>query len=63
MKYKELKKILKNNGWEFFRQAKGSHEIWIKNDKMLSIPNHGSKELSNYFTKIAKDIKADKYGI
>ncbi len=33
MKYNEFIKLAKKNGWELFRQGKGSHQIWIKGDK------------------------------
>jgi predicted RNA binding protein YcfA (HicA-like mRNA interferase family) len=27
--YRELVKILRNNGWQLHRSGKGSHEIWV----------------------------------
>jgi len=45
MKCNEFIREVKKNGWEFARQGKGSHEIYEKNGKQVSIPNHGSKEL------------------
>lgn len=45
MKYSQFLKLAKKNGWSFLRQGKGSHEIWSKNGKPVSIPNHGSKEM------------------
>lgn len=48
MKWSELKKKLKNAGFEFLRDAKGSHEIWHHPDKENSeivIANHASKEV------------------
>jgi len=41
---KELVKILKQNGWTLDRIS-GSHHIMIKNNKTLSVPVHGSKDL------------------
>lgn len=57
MKYNEFKKILKDNGWSFLKQGKGSHTIWQKDRERLVVPNHGSKELSNYFSKLGKKMK------
>jgi len=45
MKCKEFLRLAKKNGWSFYRQGKGSHEIWSKDEKKVVIPNHGSKEL------------------
>lgn len=45
MKYSELIRLAKRNGWQLKRQAKGSHEIWSKDDVEVIIPNHGSKEM------------------
>lgn len=45
MKYSEFIKLAKKNGWRKKRQGKGSHEIWEKDNKTVSIPNHGSKEI------------------
>lgn len=41
-RYREVVKILKLFGFEFYRQAAGSHEIWynIKTNKYTTIPNH-----------------------
>lgn len=41
-KYREIKKRLKKKGFEFYRQAAGSHEIWYnsKTKKFTTIPNH-----------------------
>ncbi len=41
-KYRQIIKILKIFGFEFYRQASGSHEIWYNpNSKRFStIPNH-----------------------
>lgn len=45
MKYSEFLKKARKSGWSFLRQGKGSHEVWIKDGKTVSIPNHGSKEM------------------
>lgn len=41
-KYREIVSKLKNFGFEFYRQAAGSHEIWhnAKTNKFTTIPNH-----------------------
>lgn len=45
MKSNEFIREIKRKGWVFQRQGKGSHEIYGKNGKQVSVPNHGSKEL------------------
>ncbi|MGG7035168.1 MAG: type II toxin-antitoxin system HicA family toxin [Flavobacterium sp.] len=54
MKYSEFFKLAKKNDWQFLRQGKGSHEIWIKDDKTVVIPNHGSKEMPKGLEKSLK---------
>ena len=41
-KYREIVKILKRFGFEFLRQAAGSHEIWYNptTKRYTTIPNH-----------------------
>ena len=41
-KYREIVKILKKFGFEFHRQAAGSHEIWYNpsTNRYTTIPNH-----------------------
>ncbi len=41
-KYRQIIKKLKNLGFEFERQAAGSHEIWFNpaTGKYTTIPNH-----------------------
>jgi predicted RNA binding protein YcfA (HicA-like mRNA interferase family) len=41
-RYREIVRILKKFGFEFHRQAAGSHEIWYasKIDRYTTIPNH-----------------------
>lgn len=41
-KYREIVKILKKFGFEFRRQAAGSHEVWYhpKTNRYTTIPNH-----------------------
>ena len=41
-RYREIIRILKQFGFEFYRQAAGSHEIWHnpKTNRFTTIPNH-----------------------
>ena len=41
-KYRDIIRILKSLGVEFYRQAAGSHEIWFNpsTNKYTTIPNH-----------------------
>ena len=41
-RYREIVKILKKFGFEFYRQAAGSHEIWHnpQSKRFTTIPNH-----------------------
>lgn len=56
MNYKELTELMKAAGWQFDRQAKGSHEIWKKPGQpgQITVPNHGSKEIK---PRLVKGIK------
>jgi len=40
-------KIIREHGFVFDRQAKGSHEIWHnpETSKRVVVPNHGSKDI------------------
>jgi len=41
-KYREIVSLLKKIGFEFYRQAAGSHEIWYNSmtNRFTTIPNH-----------------------
>jgi predicted RNA binding protein YcfA (HicA-like mRNA interferase family) len=41
-RYRDIIKKLKRGGFEFYRQAAGSHEIWYNpsTNKYTTIPNH-----------------------
>ena len=41
-KYREIIRKLKKLGFEFYRQAAGSHEIWYNpsSERYTTIPNH-----------------------
>lgn len=45
MKYNEFIRLTSRCGWKLARQAKGSHEIWTKDDVNVILPNHGAKEM------------------
>ena len=44
MKSSELHRLILRNGWIAIRQA-GSHVIYEKDGKSVSVPFHGSKEM------------------
>lgn len=41
-RYRDIIKRLKKHGFVFYRQAAGSHEIWLNTEtnKITTIPNH-----------------------
>jgi predicted RNA binding protein YcfA (HicA-like mRNA interferase family) len=41
-KYREIVNSLKKSGFEFYRQAAGSHEIWHnpQTNRFTTVPNH-----------------------
>ncbi len=45
MKYNELLRLARKQGWMLKRQAKGSHAIYEKNGIKVVIPQHGAKEM------------------
>lgn len=47
MNYNELTKLMKEAGWRFERNGKGSHKIWSHPERQyqIPVPDHGSKEL------------------
>lgn len=49
MKSSELHRLIQKNGWQAIRQA-GSHVIYEKDGKMISVPFHGSKEMAKGIT-------------
>ena len=44
MKSSEFHRLIQINGWKEIRQA-GSHIIYEKNGKQITVPYHGSKEM------------------
>ncbi|MDL2220927.1 type II toxin-antitoxin system HicA family toxin [Parabacteroides sp. OttesenSCG-928-N08] len=45
MKYTEFHRIVTRQGWEVVRK-RGSHIIYEKNGRRVSVPFHGSKEMA-----------------
>lgn len=65
MKYSELIKILKKDGWYVIRQSATAHMIMEHPTKpsKLTVPNHGSKEVKKGLLQaILKqaDVKTNK---
>jgi predicted RNA binding protein YcfA (HicA-like mRNA interferase family) len=47
MNYNELTKLMKESGWYFERNGKGSHKMWRhpNRTRQIAVPDHGSKEI------------------
>jgi predicted RNA binding protein YcfA (HicA-like mRNA interferase family) len=64
-KYRQITKKLKKLGFEFDRQAAGSHEIWFNptTHKYTTIPNHPSDMPEGTLRAILKqaDITIDQF--
>ncbi len=60
-KYREIIKKLKKFGFEFHRQAAGSHEIWYNNHtkKFTTIPNHSGDMPEGTLKAILKQANID----
>ena len=59
MKYSEFHRIIRRNGWKHIR-TKGSHCFYRKGHETVSIPYHGSKEMSEGLRlAIVKKFKID----
>ena len=48
MTYSELRRKLEALGCTFYRQADGSHEMWVnpENGRRTPIPRHGNRDLA-----------------
>lgn len=56
MKSSEFHRLAQINGWKEIRQA-GSHIIYEKNGKQITVPYHGSKEMKKGLVmKLKKEI-------
>lgn len=47
LSYKELTTRLKRFGFRFYRQGKGSHELWVRDldGKVVPLPFHNGKNI------------------
>ena len=47
MTYREVTVRLKKLGFRFYRQGKGSHELWVRDPdgKVIPVPRHASREI------------------
>jgi predicted RNA binding protein YcfA (HicA-like mRNA interferase family) len=64
-RYREIINILKKLGFEFHRQAAGSHEIWWNptSKRFTTIPNHSGSMPEGTLRAILKqaDISPDEF--
>ena len=64
-KYREIVILLKKLGFEFYRQAAGSHEIWYNSqtNRFVTIPNHTGDMPEGTLRAILKqaDINVDAF--
>ena len=64
-RYREIVERLKRFGFEFDRQAAGSHEIWYnpKSNRYTTIPNHPGDMPEGTLRAILKqaDVKLDEF--
>jgi len=60
-RYREIIKILKKFGFEFYRQAAGSHEIWFNPEtkRFTTIPNHSGDMPEGTLRAILKQADID----
>jgi predicted RNA binding protein YcfA (HicA-like mRNA interferase family) len=60
-RYRDIVKILKQFGFEFYRQATGSHEIWHNptRKKFTTIPNHTGDMPEGTLRAILKQAEID----
>lgn len=60
-RYREIIEILKKLGFEFHRQAAGSHEIWFNPEtkRFITIPNHAGDMPEGTLRAILKQADID----
>ena len=60
-RYRDIIKILKRFGFEFYRQAAGSHEIWHNplTNKYTTVPNHSGDMPEGTLRAILKQANID----
>jgi len=59
MTFRQLTQRLARLGYQYYRQATGSHEIWWhpQTGRRTTIPNHGSKDIpKGTLAKILRDL-------
>lgn len=56
MKYNELHRLIRANGWVKLRQMGTSHVIYQKGSITYPVPDHGAKEVG---TGLEKKIRRD----
>lgn len=58
MKYSELHRLLRANGWVLdVSRGKGSHRVYKKDGVSYVVPFHGTKEIGNDFAmRILKEM-------
>jgi predicted RNA binding protein YcfA (HicA-like mRNA interferase family) len=63
-RYREIIRILKIFGFEFYRQAAGSHEIWWnpETQKYTTIPNHSGDMPEGTLRAILKQAAIEPEG-
>ncbi len=61
LRYRDIIKILKKFGYEFHRQAAGSHEIWfsLALNRYTTIPNHPGDMPEGTLRAILKQAEID----
>jgi len=63
MNYRQLTRKLRRLGYEFYRQAAGSHEIWYHpvTGRRTTIPNHGPKDIpKGTLASILRDLDLER---
>lgn len=47
LSYQEIIKRIKKFGFRFYRQGKGSHELWVRDEdgKVIPVPHHKGKSI------------------
>jgi predicted RNA binding protein YcfA (HicA-like mRNA interferase family) len=47
--YREIIALLKERGFYLYRNSRGSHEQWARDEdrKIITVPSHGKKTLSH----------------
>lgn len=59
LSYQSLVKRIKKFGFRFYRQGKGSHELWVRDEdgKVIPVPHHKGKSIRKGTVKaIIKEI-------